>query len=107
MKSTGAYLRELREQKCVPIREVASALNLDQSTWSKFERDERIPKGEIIFSIADYFQIDFRYLTARLKAEHIAKTLSVAPNADQIMDMVQKRLAYIRAEKYVQSKIDL
>lgn len=39
--SFGAYLREMREQKGLPLRKVAAQLDVDTSILSKIERDER------------------------------------------------------------------
>jgi len=39
--SFGAYLREMREQKGLPLRKIAAQLDVDTSILSKIERDER------------------------------------------------------------------
>ncbi|MEE9429795.1 MAG: helix-turn-helix transcriptional regulator [Melioribacteraceae bacterium] len=41
MKSFGEYLRRIREEKQLPLRKVAAALDIDTSILSKIERNER------------------------------------------------------------------
>ncbi len=41
MKSFGEYLRKAREDKELPLRKVAAALDIDTSILSKIERNER------------------------------------------------------------------
>lgn len=41
MKSFGEYLRKNREEKELPLRKVAAALDIDTSILSKIERNER------------------------------------------------------------------
>lgn len=46
--SFGAYLREMREQKGLPLRKVAAQLDVDTSILSKIERDERNATVEML-----------------------------------------------------------
>ena len=43
MKETfGEYIRSLRNERGLPIRKVAAFLDIDQSSFSKIERSERL-----------------------------------------------------------------
>jgi len=46
--SFGAYLREIRELKGLPLRKVAAQLDIDTSILSKIERDERVATVEML-----------------------------------------------------------
>ena len=48
MKIFGAYLRKAREDKELPLRKVAAALDIDTSILSKIERNERRATIEMI-----------------------------------------------------------
>jgi len=48
MKSFGEYLRKAREDKELPLRKVAAALDIDTSILSKIERNERRATTEMI-----------------------------------------------------------
>ncbi len=41
MKTFGEYIRKSREDKGLPLRKVAAALDIDTSILSKIERNER------------------------------------------------------------------
>jgi len=48
MKSFGEYIRKAREDKGLPLRKVAAALDIDTSILSKIERNERRATIEMI-----------------------------------------------------------
>ncbi len=48
MKSFGEYLRKAREDKELPLRKIAAALEIDTSILSKIERNERRATTEMI-----------------------------------------------------------
>lgn len=52
MKTFGKYLRQIREEKSLPLRKVAAALDIDTSILSKIERNERRANIEMIPIIA-------------------------------------------------------
>lgn len=51
--SFGAKLRELRGSKTK--EEVANAIDVTYSSYSKYEREERIPRDEVKMRIAAYY----------------------------------------------------
>jgi len=53
MKTFGRYLRNIREEKELPLRKVAAALDIDTSLLSKIERNERRPTIDMIPIIAE------------------------------------------------------
>ena len=48
MKSFGEYIRKSREDRGLPLRKVAAALDIDTSILSKIERNERRATIEMI-----------------------------------------------------------
>lgn len=48
MKAFGEYIRKSREDKGLPLRKVAAALDIDTSILSKIERNERRATTEMI-----------------------------------------------------------
>jgi len=48
MKSFGEYIRKSRENKGLPLRKVAAALDIDTSLLSKIERNDRLATTEMI-----------------------------------------------------------
>ena len=53
MKSFGEYIRKSREDKGLPLRKVAAALDIDTSILSKIERNERRATTEMIPILAE------------------------------------------------------
>lgn len=53
MKSFGEYLRKNREEKELPLRKVAAALDIDTSILSKIERNERRATTEMLPLLAE------------------------------------------------------
>lgn len=53
MKSFGEYLRKIREEKELPLRKVAAALDIDTSILSKIERNERRATTEMLPLLAE------------------------------------------------------
>ena len=50
-------LRELREQKGVTQKEVATAIGCTATVYSRYEREEREPDISTLCSLADYFEV--------------------------------------------------
>ena len=50
-------LRELREQKGVTQKEVATAIGCTSTVYSRYERGEREPDISTLCSLADYFKV--------------------------------------------------
>lgn len=50
-------LRELREQKGVTQKEVATAVGCTPTVYSRYERGEREPDIATLCTLADYFEV--------------------------------------------------
>ncbi|TRX49647.1 helix-turn-helix transcriptional regulator [Fulvivirga sp. M361] len=105
-ESFGEYLRNLREDEDIPIRKVAAALDIDQSTLSKFERGERLPKEEIIPKIAKYFEVDFEEMRLSYFGDKVVKQILFDQNAERILETAKEKLEYIKSKNYNQGKLN-
>ena len=56
MKTIGAKLRELREEKGLLLREVGAKLSLDPTILSKIEQDKRMPTKVQVKALADFYK---------------------------------------------------
>ena len=52
-ETTGMILRKLRGNRTQ--EEIATALGITKSSWAMYERDERVPRDEVKFRIAKFF----------------------------------------------------
>lgn len=73
--SFGEYLRGLREQSNLPLRKVAAELDIDTSTLSKIEKNERNANEHIIDGIARIFNIEKSELRIRHLSDRITYQL--------------------------------
>ena len=58
----GEYIRRLREQRKLPLRKVAAALDIDTSILSKIERNEREAIKEMLPVLANTLDFSEREL---------------------------------------------
>lgn len=64
-------LRELREQKGVTQKEVATAIGCTATVYSRYEREEREPDISTLCSLADYFEVSTDTLIGYIKKHKI------------------------------------
>ncbi len=102
----GEYLRKLREEKDIPIRKVAAALDIDQSTLSKFERCERLPKEEFIPEIAKFFSADIEELRLSYLSDKVLNPILPYQNAERILEAAKEKLDYLKSKNYNQGKLN-
>ncbi|GAB2627838.1 MAG: helix-turn-helix domain-containing protein [Emticicia sp.] len=58
----GTKLRNIRLQKSLSQAEVANAIGLDQSSYSRIESDQSEPKAGVLMKIAKFYQVDITSL---------------------------------------------
>ena len=59
MEHFGERLRRLRGEK--PQKSVAEALDIPQTTLSSLEKQETIPRGDVLKKLADFFGVAIEY----------------------------------------------
>jgi transcriptional regulator with XRE-family HTH domain len=92
MEKFGSYIRTLRENANLPLRKLASSLDIDQSTLSKIERGERQFTSEMIPILANVFSIEFKDLQIRYLKEKLLSDLINQKYALEAIKEVQKEL---------------
>lgn len=58
-------LRELREAKGLKQKDIADFLGIDRSTYTKYESGSNQPSIEMLFKIADFFDVSLDFLLRR------------------------------------------
>lgn len=74
-RDLGDYIRQLRHTKKMPLRKLASILELDQSTLSKLERGERPITRKMVPILAKTFELEERELVIKYLSTLITETL--------------------------------
>ncbi|MGE4541740.1 MAG: helix-turn-helix domain-containing protein [Bacteroidales bacterium] len=92
MEKFGLYIRTLREQAKLPLRKLASSLDIDQSTLSKIERGERQFTSEMVPKLAKVFSIEYKDLQIMFLKEKLLSDLTNQDFAIEALTEVQKEL---------------
>lgn len=58
-------IKELRQERNLSLRDLASELNIAYSSLGKYERGDQQPSFETLIKIADYFNVTTDYLIGR------------------------------------------
>jgi len=86
----GDRIRQLREQKQMPQRQLAAALEIDTATYCKIERGERRAKREQVLILADLLETDKDHLSNLWLAEQIYSVVKDEENAEKVLDIVHE-----------------
>ncbi|MCG6188948.1 helix-turn-helix domain-containing protein [Maribellus maritimus] len=84
----GAYIKARREQKGIPQRIVAHALNVDTSTLSKMELGERQITISMIKPLSESLDVNFKDLQIKYIAEKIMKDFSGQPFLNEALKKI-------------------
>jgi transcriptional regulator with XRE-family HTH domain len=91
----GDYIRNLRKNKELLLRELASGLSIDQAILSKIERGERKATKEQISAISDYFQIKDDELKILWLSDRVIYELKDEEQlADKVLRVSEERIKY-------------
>lgn len=94
MQSFGKIIRLEREKKGLFLRQVASALDVDQALISKFEKGDRKPSKEQVIKFANFFKIDKDKLITAWLSDKIIYTLQGEENAENALKVAEQRIKY-------------
>ena len=94
MDSLGNSIRQLREDKALPLRTVAAFLDIDQAILSKIERGQRKPTREQVVKLAAYFKVKENDLLAAWLSDKLVYELADETVALKALQMAEERIAY-------------
>ena len=83
-------IKKLREQRQMPQRQLAAALEIDTATYCKIERGERRAKREQVSLLADLFETDKNSLLNLWLAEQIYSVVKDEENAEKVLEIVHE-----------------
>ena len=84
----GEWLRQMRDEKNVPLRVVAAAAEMDQAHLSKVELGYRVPTDKQAAALARYFDVDSHEMEARRIAEKFRQDFADNPAAEKAVQML-------------------
>lgn len=99
-KTFGDTIRELREEKNLPLREVAVALEIDTSMLSKLEKNNRRPSKKIIEKISQFFQVSNKELMIAHLSDTIASQVMYEEGfAHEVLKVAERKVKYLSTNK--------
>jgi HTH-type transcriptional regulator, competence development regulator len=95
----GKRIRSLRESNDLLLRQVASAIEIDQALLSKIERGERIATKNQAKALANFFNIDEKELLTLWLGEKIAYEIFGEDVANDALKVAEEKIQYLRNPK--------
>jgi transcriptional regulator with XRE-family HTH domain len=91
----GNRIRTLREEKQIPQRQLAAALEIDTATYCKIEKGDRKAKREQVKILADILDVESKDLICLWSADKVYDIIAEEEEATQILNVVAENI-----EKY-------
>jgi len=105
MDNFGETLRELREEKQLPLRTVAAFLDIDQAILSKVERGQRKLNRELVVKLAQYFQVEEEKLLVAWLSDKLVYELEDEELAIKALQLAEEHIAYMAFKKIDRNEI--
>lgn len=88
----GNKIKTLREEKQIPQRQLAAALEIDTATYCKIEKGDRRAKREQINVLADLLEVDSKQLIRLWSADKVYDIIAEEEEATQILNVVAESI---------------
>ncbi len=99
-RTFGETVKKLREEKQLPLREVAEALGIDTSMLGKIEKNNRKPTKQLIGKIANYFKVSGKDLIVAFLSDEIAyQVLNEEDLSNEIFKVAEEKVKYFKIKK--------
>lgn len=106
MKSFGEIIRIQRETKCLPLRKVAAALDIDSSLLSKIERGERCANKVLVISAADFFGLEADELLTQFYSDQVAESIYNENFSEEILKIAEQKVKYLKNKYSIQTNLE-
>jgi transcriptional regulator with XRE-family HTH domain len=99
-KTFGETVKKLREDKNLPLREVAVALKIDTSMLGKIEKNNRKPTKVLIDKFSKFFNVSEKDLTIAFLSDTVAyDILDDEDYASEILKVAEEKVNYLKTKK--------
>ena len=98
-KTVGEKLRCIREEKELPLRKVATLLDIDVAILSKMERGERKITKEVVLKLADIYDYNADELLVSFLSDKILFEIQDEDLGIEALKVAEERAKYIKANK--------
>jgi transcriptional regulator with XRE-family HTH domain len=94
----GNKIRTLREEKQIPQRQLAAALEIDTATYCKIEKGDRRAKREQVTILADLLEVDTKELICLWSADKVYDIIADEQEATQILNIVAESIVQYKSK---------
>ena len=99
-KTFGDTVKKLREDKNLPLREVAEALKIDTSMLGKIEKNSRKPTKQIIEKFAAFFKVSGKDLTIAFLSDTVAyQVMEEKDFSSEVFKVAEEKVEYLKTKK--------
>lgn len=105
LENFGVIIKRFREERNLPLRKVAAALDIDTSTLSKIERGERNANKEIVQRASFFFEVDLSHLIIEFMSDKVAYDLLHEDDCDRILKVAEEKVKYLRSKNTRQGSL--
>lgn len=88
----GNKIRSLREEKQIPQRQLAAALEIDTATYCKIEKGDRRAKRGQVKILADLLNFESKELICLWSADKVYDIIAEEEEATQILNVVAESI---------------
>ena len=88
----GNRIKTIREEKQIPQRQLASALEIDTATYCKIEKGDRRAKREQITVLANLLEVESKDLLRLWSADKVYEIIAEEEEATEILSVVAESI---------------
>ncbi|WP_375580680.1 helix-turn-helix transcriptional regulator [Marivirga tractuosa] len=99
IETIGKKLRQIREEKELPLRKVAALLDIDVAILSKMERGERKITKEVVLKLADIYGYSADELLVSFLSDKIFNEIQNEEHGLKALKVAEERVKYLRENK--------
>jgi transcriptional regulator with XRE-family HTH domain len=99
MKNLGETLRELRENRQLPLRTIAAYLDIDPAIMSRIERGQRKASREQVVKLAEYFNVDESGLLVAWLSDKLVYEIANEQLGIEALKVAEEKVKYNRTQK--------
>jgi len=86
----GEWLRQLRQDKGLALREVAAASDMDPAHLSKAELGQRLPTAEQVSKLAKFLKADATLMEAKRVAEKVMQEIIASTAGAEALNILRE-----------------
>lgn len=99
-KTFGDTVKKLREERNLPLREVAEALKIDTSMLGKIEKNSRKPTKQLIEKFAEFFKVCNKDLIIAFLSDVVAYQIMEEQDfSSEVFKVAEKKVKYLKTKK--------